>query len=311
MTGLKRRHISGWLLFLGAVLWLWIGAGCGGARQTKAGAPDGDREFDRLSRMARSAFDNGQINQAIAGYEKALARAYVSDDLDAIVDTGYNLGVCHLRQEDFAAALETVETAVRELRAAGRTAPSDLRLLQAAALYYGGSPDRAWRVSQDILSALPAPSSEVLARTRYLRGRIAADRGDARQLRAEIAALVEPSLPGLAADRLELTGRLAMVEERWEDAVADLDQAARLRAENGNYRLMAATLAVSAQACDRGQRPEEGAYRYLRAARSSALSGDASRAAAWLSQAVRLAEQSSATSILTEARRFQDFLSGQ
>jgi uncharacterized protein HemY len=71
---------------------------------------------------------------------------------------------------------------------------------------------------------------------------------------------------------------------------------------------MATALATAAQACERAQRPEDGAYRYLRAARSAALSGDTARATAWLQESVRLAEQAGAEAILAEARHFQTLL---
>lgn len=304
-----RQGKIGRFLGLGVLLLLCFEAGCGGSRQVRSETPVGDREFDRLSRMARSAFENGQIDQAIKRYEKALARAYIADDLDAIVNTRYNLGVCYLRKEDFGAASETVEAAQRELQTAGRSIPADLLLVKAAALYYDGFLDQAWQITEDILSMQPAPSVDALSRTHFLRGRVAADRNNTDQLRKEVAALDEPSLPGLQADRFELIGREAMLDGRWEDAVTALDQAARKRAENGNYRLMADTLAAAAQACERAQRLEDGAYRYLRAARSAALSGDSTRATAWLREALRLAEESNAEALAEEARRFQSVIS--
>ena len=306
--GRTRPGKNKWLLGLCAVVCLCAWAGCGGARQVKSDMPGTDREYDRYSRMARVAFENGQNSQAIEGYKKALVRAYITDDLNAIVDTRYNLAVCHLRQGHYPDALENVEKAQQELLSAGRPVSADLLLVQAVALYHNGTPGRVWQISEEILSVQPAPSPETLPRTHFLRGRIAADRGESEQLRLEITALGEPSVPGLRADRIELIGRLAMLEGRWDDAVTTLDQAARMRASNRNYRPMATALATAAKACERGQRPEDGAYRYLRAARSAALSGDTARATAWLQESVRLAEQAGSASILAEARHFQTLL---
>ncbi|MGD8953116.1 MAG: hypothetical protein PVI45_01970 [Desulfobacterales bacterium] len=296
------------MLGLCAAVCLFIWTGCGGSRQVKADVPGSDREFDRNSRMARMAFENGQISQAIEGYKRALARAYITDDLNAIVDTRYNLAVCHLRQGNYLATLENVERAQEELLSAGRPVSADLLLVQAVALYHNGTPGRAWQISEEILSVKPAPSPETLSRTHFLRGRMAADRGDMEQLRFEITALGEPSVPGLQADRLELIGRLAMLDGRWDDAVTALDQAASMRAVNRNYRSMAAVLATAAEACERAQRPEDAAYRYLRAARSAALSGETERATVWLQESVRLADLAGAESLLQEARRFQALL---
>ncbi|MFZ0134230.1 MAG: hypothetical protein WAK95_16945 [Desulfobacterales bacterium] len=307
MTRMCRQAKSGWLAGLWVLAGLFLLAGCGGARQVKSDLPGIDREFDRYSRMARAAFDTGQIPQAIEGYNKALARAYVTDDIDGIVDTGYNLAVSHLQLGDYAAALENVEKVRGELLAAGRDLPADLLFVQAAALYQTGDPERAWQISEDILAMPPTPGTP--ARTHFLRGLLAADRGDAAQLRLEITALGEPALPGLKADHLELTGRLAMLDGRWDEAVAALDQAARVRAENRNYRSMETALAAAALASQRAQRPADAAYRYLRAARSAALSGDPTRATAWLHEAGRLAGQAGAESILAEVRGLQALLS--
>ena len=308
MTKRTRPSKNWWMLGLCAAVCLFIWTGCGGSRQVKADMPGSDREFDRSSRMARVAFENGQISQAIEGYKRALARAYIADDLNAIVDTRYNLAVCHLRQGNYPAALENVERAQEELLTAGRPVSADLLLVQAVAFYHDGTPGRAWQISEDILSVQPAPSPETLSRTHFLRGRMAADRGDTEQLRLEITGLGEPSVPGLQADRLELIGRLAMLDGRWDDAVTALDQAARLRAVNRNYRTMATVLATAAQACERANRPEDAAYRYLRAARSAALSGETERATVWLQESVRLADLAGAESLLQEARRFQALL---
>ena len=308
MTKTTRPSKNRWMLGLCAAVCLFIWTGCGGSRQVKADMPGSDREFDRNSRMARMAFENGQISQAIEGYKRALARAYITDDLNAVVDTRYNLAVCHLRQGNYPDALENVEMAQQELLTAGRPVSADLLLVQAVALYHNGTPGRAWQISEEILSAKPAPSPETLSRTHFLRGRMAADRGDLEQLRLEITALGEPSVPGLQADRLELIGRLAMLDGRWDDAVTALDQAASMRALNRNYRSMATVLATAAQACERAQRPEDAAYRYLRAARSAALSGETERATVWLQESVRLADLAGAESLLQEARRFQALL---
>ena len=104
---------------------------------------------------------------------------------------------------------------------------------------------------------------------------------------------------------MELIGRLALLDGRWDDAAAGFDQTARMRAANRNYRLMATALANAGHACERGKRLEDAAYRYLRAARSAALSGDTTRAAVWIQESMRLAEQSGALSLLQAARHLQ------
>ncbi|MGD8540987.1 MAG: tetratricopeptide repeat protein, partial [Desulfobacteraceae bacterium] len=132
MTGSIRHRKIGWLLlgvFTLVCLCFW--SACGGSRQVRPETAEGDREFYRSSRMARAAFDNGQIPQAIAGYQRALGRAYLADDLKAIVDTLYNLAVCHLRQGNYRESMVHAEKAQFEWMAAGHSVPPDHLLVQA------------------------------------------------------------------------------------------------------------------------------------------------------------------------------------
>lgn len=306
MTGTIRHRKIGWLLlgvFTLVCLCFW--SGCGGSRQLRPETAEGDREFDRSSRMARVAFDNGQIPQAIAGYQRALGRAYLADDLKAIVDTLYNLAVCHLRQGNYQESMVHAEKAQFEWTAAGLSVPADLLLVQALALYHLGFPDRSRQISAAILSIRPAASPETLSRTHFLRGILAADQGDSGRVRLAITALGKPSIPTLQADRWELIGRLALLDGRWDDAATAFDQTADLRSANRNYRLMATALANAGHSCERANRLEDAAYRYLRAARSAAQSGDTTRADVWIQESMRLAEKSGARSLLQAGRQLQ------
>jgi tetratricopeptide (TPR) repeat protein len=273
--------------------------------------PQMDREFMQSSRMARAALENDRLPQAIELYRRALDRAHLMDDLDAVVDTRYNLAVCQLKSGDPAAALENLTGARRELEAAGRALPADLRQVQATALYRSGDPDAAVRISDRILEEAPPPPPEVAAGARYLLGRVAADRGDTQRLQAVVAAMGEPTDPRVAADRLELQGRQAMLEARWDDAVSLLDAAARLRAESRDYREMALTLAISARACERAQRPEAGAHRYLRAARSAMVNGQTDLAADWLQESLRLADRAGAATLREEVLHYRSLLASE
>jgi tetratricopeptide (TPR) repeat protein len=301
------RRVPAWLL-IGLVVLL---SACGGSKRGVMSAPPMDREFLQSSRMARAVLENDRLPQAIELYRQALDRAYLMADLDAIVDTRYNLAVCQLKFGDPAAALENLTGARRELDAAGRAVPADLLQVQATALYRSGDSDAAARISARILEGVPPPPPEVEAGAHYLLGRVAADRGDTQGLKAEVAALGEPLDPRLAADRLELQGRQAMLEARWEDAASLLDDAARLRAESRDYREMALTLAIAARACERAQRPEAGAYRYLRAARSAMVNGQTELAENWLGESLRLAERAGAASLREEVIYYRSKLASE
>jgi uncharacterized protein HemY len=68
---------------------------------------------------------------------------------------------------------------------------------------------------------------------------------------------------------------------------------------------MATALANAGHSCERADRLEDAAYRYLRAARSAALNGDSTRADIWIQESMRLAEKSGALSLLQAARHLQ------
>jgi tetratricopeptide (TPR) repeat protein len=291
--------MCGWIV---AALVLFLS--CAGATPKGPAEPEPDPEFMRSNRAARVAFENGQISQAIALYGTALKRAYINDDTDAIVDARYNLAVCHLQQGTYDEALENLYRAGAELRAAGRRTPPELQLLEAMIRYRNDESDTAWAITDRLLAETPPIAADTMAGARYIRGRIAADRGDIRQLREEIDNLGESMIPRQQADRMELAGRLALLEGRWTEAVNVLDIAARKRSETRDYRSMASILAASAGACEQEGRLEAAAYRYLRAARSAFLNGDIKRAEAWIQETLRLADRAGASDIGAEARDY-------
>ena len=95
-------------------LTLFGGGGCSSS-PTVQDRSDTDEEFERTSRAARMAFDTGKLQQAVDLYNQALERAYVLDDLNAIVDSKYNLAVCLTRLGLYGQALEQVNQAKAEL----------------------------------------------------------------------------------------------------------------------------------------------------------------------------------------------------
>lgn len=302
----RQQRMRWWIL---AALVVFLS--CAGPTPKSPVESEPDPEFLRTNRAARVAFKNGQIPQAIALYDTALQRAYINDDTDAIVDTLYNLAVCHLQQGTYDVALENLYRADAELRAAGRRSPQELKLVEAMIRYRNDESDTAWTITDRLLAETPPIAADTMAGARYVRGRIAADRGDVGQLREEIGSLGESMIPRLQADRMELAGRLALLEGLWTEAVNVLDQAARKRSETRDYRSMASILAVSAGACEQQGRLEPAAYRYLRAARSAFLNGDIERAEAWIQEALRLADRAGASDIGARAREYQKQLHRQ
>ena len=261
-----------------------------------------DRDLERTNQAAQTAFESGRIQQAANLYRQTLQRAYLRDDLAAVIDARYNLAVCltllHSDRQALALMIQTRE----ELSRAGQPIPADILLLEATILYRQGRSQEAWQLTEDILQSPDAISPAVQEKTHFLRGLIANARGDRVTLRAAIAALAQSGTPVIRADREELIGHLALSERRWDEAAAAFDEAAALRRQSLDYRGMVIALAKAGEACERAGRPLAASRRYLRAGQSSALQGNTDQAHSWLTRAAQLAELGGDDNIAQEAR---------
>jgi tetratricopeptide (TPR) repeat protein len=267
-----------------------------------------DEEFERTNRAARMAFDNGRLQQAVELYEQVLERAYILDDLNAIVDSKYNLAVCHTGLNDYRQALERVNQAKFELVRANRGIPTDVLLLEATIQHRTGKLDEAWRLTDQILLESNRSSVGVLSKTHVLRGLIANQKGDISQLRSEIASLDTPATIGLRADREELVGLLSMAESNWNEAIEAFDHSAEFRREDFDYSGMVKALAQAAQACEQAGKWSEASKRYLRAGRSAAQQGQNPDALRWLNRAEQLAAQTGDELTAKQARSYRKWL---
>ena len=307
MNERRRFHTVCCLACLFFVIILVGGVGCSSSptEQSRSGV---DEEFERTNRAARMAFDNGKLQQAVGLYHQALDRAYVLDDLNAIVDSHYNLAVCLTGLNSYVEALERVNQSKAELARTNQRIPADILLLEATIVYRMGKPDDAWQLTDTILLDPSRLSEAVQSKTHFLRGLIASEWGDINQLRNEIASLGEPSTVGLRADREELIGRLAMAQSNWNEAIEAFDRTAEFRRENFNYSEMVSALAMAARACEQAGKLSEASKRYLRAGRSAARQGENRDALNWLSRAEKLAGEAGDETTAKQARSYRKWL---
>ena len=303
MTHYLQSRVKFRIAAAGLILCLLTAGGCGSSRVVtqKSGV---DENLARLNRSARIAYDNGQLEQAVNLYHQALNRAYLRDDRKAVVDAQYNLAVCGLRLRSYDQALEWVHQAQNELVRGEQSVTADILFLEAAILFRTGKADKAWQITDQVLSVSQRPSATVADKTHFLRGLIADQRGDAGQLGREIDALTKSADPGRQADREELTGRLARAEGNWEAAIKAFDHTARLRRENLNYGEMSQALALAADACQQAGKPSEAAKRYFWAGRSAVQQGNNQDAIKWLNSAVQLAGQTGDQPLIREVRSY-------
>ena len=307
MNDCRRSHTVCCLACLFFVIFLVGGVGCSSSPtvQDHSGV---DEEFERMNRAARMAFDNGKLQQAVGLYNQALERAYVLDDLNAIVDSQYNLAVCLTGLRSYVEALERVNQSKTELARSNRSIPADILLIEATIVYRLGQLDDAWQVTDMILLDTSRLSEAIESKTHFLRGLIAAEWDDIHQLRNEIASLGEPSTVGLRADREELVGRLAMAEGNWNEAIEAFDSTAEFRRDDFDYSEMVNALALAAWACERAEKLSAASKRYLRAGRSAARQGQNRDALNWLNRAEKLAGEASDEPTAKQARSYRRWL---
>jgi hypothetical protein len=269
-------------------LLLLLLAACSNSEEEPAGPPE-DQALMRHEEAGRIAYRLDRPDEAVAQFEAALKQAQARDDLQAIGDVSFNLAVAHLRANRPEDALTVTRLARAELvRRGSRPFPS-LLLAEATALYRLGKRAEADSFAADIEGAGDADAA---AGASFLRGLVADEAGNERDLRDAVARLSQASAPLRVADRLELQARLALRQDNLAGARADALQAAQIRQEALDYRGMARALAVGALAALRAGDRELAAGLYLRAGRSAAAQGDGNTARPWLEEVLRLTKDS-------------------
>ena len=277
-------------------------AGCGGSSPPPQPPEPLDQDLISGWRLARFAFEQGQYDEAAGLYARVLERAYARDDLRAIGEVGYELAVVRLRQHDPRAAAEQAMRTREELRRRGAVPFAELHLVEAVALYESGDLDGAEVMAEQAIELAPAPSDPLVDRALFLRGRIAADGADAAGVSRALAQLGDTHNAELRADRLELLGRLNLLEDRPESALPNFRESADLRREVEDYIGMARALALAGEAAKSTGRAAEAADLYFRAGRSAELEGNRAEARRWLGSAARLAATTGQAEILSQAK---------
>jgi len=278
-------------------------AGCGSSAPLQKG-PLIDEDLERFNRAAQQAYDSGRLQQAVSFYQKALERAYIRDDYRAVLDAQYNMAVCLINLQSYAQASEVIQQAKTEMAMAGQRAAADFLLLEATVLYLREDSDAARAITDQILDASPPASSIVQSKTHFLRGLIANKKGDTDKLREAIVAMGQPNLPQLRADRFELLGHLAMLQQDWEKAMDAFETATELRREGLDYYGMVKALALAGKASEKAGHAYEASIRYLKAGRSAALQGQFDHALNWLNRAAQIAGSAGETQIVNKARAY-------
>ena len=204
---------------------------------------DNDPMIVQLSTTARKAFEAGEIPNAVVMYRRALDRARAMDNAREIGRNAYNLasGLIALEEWDEIPAL--LQEAERETKRAGDDAGPILLLAAETQML-----ERNWPGAEATIDRLETMeiSNDVRGQAYVLRARIACERKDAVRadafLKRARGYLNKQPEPGLAAAISEVSGHIAMLEERWADAAKAFDRQAAWLQKSGRLPEMADAL---------------------------------------------------------------------
>ncbi|GAN53746.1 coiled-coil domain-containing protein [Tanticharoenia sakaeratensis] len=222
-------------------------AGCGGGG-TKGPTPD--PVYDNAIDAGRSAFGLARYDQAAVQYEDAYRVALRRDDAGAMADAAYDLAAARLGAGKPASTLTALDRAKTDLAIRGHGEPASLRLARAAAQLRLNDPLDARTTAAAVMSD---PDAGIAERAAFLNGVAAARLGDGAGLEAALSRIgTGPKIDPLwAADRTELSARLALLRGDLAGAQRQAADAASQRQALLDYRGMRDSLGVEADAAQR------------------------------------------------------------
>jgi len=259
-------------------------AGCGSRPAPEALQ---DSALAQAADSGRQSLEYSRLKQAATQYQQAYTLALARNDVQAIGDSGYNLAVVQLADDDAAAAVRTALRTRAALIARATPSFAELDLVQSAALHRLGRDAEADTLAARAQST--ASSTVTRARASYMRGLVADARNDAAGMVAALAGFGQPKTPtpDWEADHAELTARLELLRGQYRQAAINAQRAADTHRGQLDYRAMAVSVALAAKAMQRAGSPQDAANLYLQAGQSAAARDDTVSATRWLKLALR------------------------
>ena len=264
-----------------------LSAACGSSRPAVRAA---DPQLSRDLEAARAAHAQGLDAQAANLFDRAADRAYLRDDLPAAMDAHYSRAICLMRLQRYDEAATELYRAEYAAQLADRPVDDNVIVLRARVAYMRGELDEAKAQATRIIDS-PTAKPQAVSDAWAVVGLIAAARDDTEATGDALRRMGEPISPHGQAEHARLSGMLANLEDRPDDAAQAFDREAELRRATRAYATMARALAAAAEAYEKLGRLDAAAVRYLRAGRSAAQQSMPDEAERWLTQAARLADE--------------------
>lgn len=250
---------------------------------------DTDPMIVQLSDTARKAFESGETATAVAMYQRALDRARAMDNSREIGRNAYNLASCLIQLEDWDDAFKLLAEAERETLRAGDDAGPVL-LLGAETARRRGDVKQAEALLNRLESR--AVTDLVAGQSYVMRAHLACDRGDASRAEGHLnrarGYLRKAEDAGLAGSIAEVSGRIAVMNEKWADAAAAFDREAAWMQRSERLPEMADALERAGQNYQKAGKIDAAADRFFRSSRSWMAQGNYLDALRVIEQAVAM-----------------------
>ncbi|MBR0670567.1 hypothetical protein [Neoroseomonas soli] len=284
---------------LAGILAVLAVAACGGSAVPPA--PSQDETLARNARAGRLALELDRPIEAARLYGQALARARERDDAEAIADAATGLAAAELDRGRPREALEVARATRVELGRRAVPAPAALSLAEAVALYRLG--DNAGASAAAGRAADTAGDDvDALRRAIFLRGLVAAARGDRDGLASARQSLGTSPEGAFQADARELEALTALAAGDVTGARDAAAAAAEARRDAMDYRGLSRALAIQAEAAHRAGDGAAAADLWLRAGRGASRRGEDAEARRWLMAAQTEGRRSGQPEIVDAAR---------
>jgi tetratricopeptide (TPR) repeat protein len=268
---------------------------------------DTDPLIAQLSATARQSYDAGKISDAVVLYRRALERASAIDNSKEIGRIAANLAACLISLEEWEEASYLLVESERETLRAGEDA-GPIVLLSAEIFIQ----QEQWKEAEatiDRLETLPV-SDNIRGKAYVLRARIAAERKNAAQaegfLNRARGYLKKEQDPGLAASISEVSGRIAMLNEKWTDAAKAFDREAAWMQKSKRLPEMAEALERAGQNYVKADDKENASDRFYRSARSLMAQGNYLDALRVIEQASQVTDPEAGPSAIAITSLFEE-----
>ncbi len=256
--------------------------GCGG-KPLPPPSPSLDDEYDLANTTAEFHVERGEMNEAAQSFARALDRARILDNPQAISATAFNLAICDAELADYVDATALLHEAHREtVRVGGNTA--DIDLAQARVTLASGDLQTAKQQAQELLARSNPPVSVdqrlsallVVGSVDRKTENLAAALSDLEQ--ANAAAQNADDKSALAA-LSGLNAKVRLWQQQYLEAAQDFDQQAQICQSIRQFRQMDQALADAGRAYIAAGKLDEAADRLYRSARAAFAHGDANAGA--------------------------------